>query len=147
VPFPDNGRSADRLVPAWQHLEIGDRVLDGAPDKHCALALRRYGRWPEIDDSADSRVLIGTQPSRPSLPRHQSQPLVRSSATTSSRSPVAEPRREADENARPRHPAIVAHAQRLVIGQKPVPFIWRRSRAHGPTLTRARDACFGRQAR
>jgi hypothetical protein len=29
------------------------------------LVLRRYGRWSEIGDSAASRVLIGTQPSRP----------------------------------------------------------------------------------
>jgi len=37
--FPDNGPSADRLVPAWQHLKIGDRILDGPPDKHCAFVV------------------------------------------------------------------------------------------------------------
>ena len=34
--FPNNGPSADCLVPEWQHLEVGDRVLDGAPDKKTA---------------------------------------------------------------------------------------------------------------
>jgi len=37
--FPDNGPSAERLVPALQNLAIGDRVLDGAPDKHCAFVV------------------------------------------------------------------------------------------------------------
>ncbi len=34
-----------------------------------AMALCRYGRWSEIDDSAASRVFMGTQPSRPSRAR------------------------------------------------------------------------------
>jgi hypothetical protein len=37
--FPDNGPSADRLHPEWQDLKIGDRVLDGAPDKHTAFTV------------------------------------------------------------------------------------------------------------
>lgn len=37
--FPDNGPSADRLHPEWQDLKIGDRVLDGAPDKHTAFVV------------------------------------------------------------------------------------------------------------
>ncbi len=37
--FPDNGPSAERLVPEWQHLKVGDRVLDGAPDKNCAFVV------------------------------------------------------------------------------------------------------------
>ncbi len=35
--FHDNGPSADRLHPEWQDLAVGDRVLDGAPDKNCAF--------------------------------------------------------------------------------------------------------------
>jgi hypothetical protein len=38
--FPDNGPSADHLVAEWQHLAVGDRVLDGAPDKHTAFVVR-----------------------------------------------------------------------------------------------------------
>ena len=37
--FPDNGPSAERLVPEWQHLKVGDRVLDGPPDKNCAFVV------------------------------------------------------------------------------------------------------------
>lgn len=37
--FPDNGPSADRLVPEWQDLKVGDRVLDGAPKTHCAFVV------------------------------------------------------------------------------------------------------------
>jgi hypothetical protein len=37
--FPDNGPSAERLVPEWQDLKAGDRVLDGAPDKHTAFVV------------------------------------------------------------------------------------------------------------
>ncbi|MGY1735756.1 hypothetical protein [Geodermatophilus sp. SYSU D00684] len=37
--FPRNGPSADRLVPAWQHLAVGDRVLDGPPEAHCAFTV------------------------------------------------------------------------------------------------------------
>jgi hypothetical protein len=35
--FPDNGPSAERLVPEWQDLTVGDPVPDGAPDKHTAF--------------------------------------------------------------------------------------------------------------
>jgi hypothetical protein len=37
--FPDNGPSADRLHPEWQDLKIGDRILDGAPEKHTAFTV------------------------------------------------------------------------------------------------------------
>ncbi len=37
--FPENGPSAERLVPDWQDLKVGDRVLDGAPDKHTAFVV------------------------------------------------------------------------------------------------------------
>jgi hypothetical protein len=33
--FPANGPSADQIVPALQHLQVGDRVLDGPPDADC----------------------------------------------------------------------------------------------------------------
>ncbi|MGY1669197.1 hypothetical protein [Geodermatophilus sp. SYSU D00710] len=39
--FPDNGPSADHLAAEWQDLEVGDRVLDGAPEKHTAFVVRR----------------------------------------------------------------------------------------------------------
>ncbi len=38
--FPANGPSADRLVPEWQRLEPGDRVLDGPPSASCAFVVR-----------------------------------------------------------------------------------------------------------
>jgi hypothetical protein len=38
--FPDNGPSADRLVPEWQDLKVGDRILDGPPEAHCAFVVR-----------------------------------------------------------------------------------------------------------
>jgi hypothetical protein len=37
--FPENGPSAERLVPALQDLKIGDRVLDGPPDMQCAFVV------------------------------------------------------------------------------------------------------------
>ena len=37
--FPGNGPSADHLIREWQDLRVGDRVLDGAPDKHCAFVV------------------------------------------------------------------------------------------------------------
>ena len=37
--FPGNGPCAERLVPEWQMLRVGDRILDGAPDKHCAFVV------------------------------------------------------------------------------------------------------------
>jgi hypothetical protein len=33
--FPGNRPSAERLVPEWQELQVGDRILDGAPEKNC----------------------------------------------------------------------------------------------------------------
>ena len=37
--FPANGPSADVLVPELQHLMVGDRVLDGPPEAHCAFVV------------------------------------------------------------------------------------------------------------
>lgn len=37
--FPDNGPCAEHLVAEWQDLNVGDRVLDGAPDKHTAFVV------------------------------------------------------------------------------------------------------------
>lgn len=37
--FPDNGPSADYVHPEWQALEVGDRVLDGAPEKNTAFTV------------------------------------------------------------------------------------------------------------
>lgn len=37
--FPDNGPCAERPVPEWQDLKVGDRVLDGAPEKHTAFVV------------------------------------------------------------------------------------------------------------
>jgi hypothetical protein len=39
--FPANPPSADVLVPALQHLAVGDRVLDGPPEAHCAFVVRQ----------------------------------------------------------------------------------------------------------
>jgi hypothetical protein len=33
--FPANGPSAETLVPEWQQLAVGDRILDGPPEAHC----------------------------------------------------------------------------------------------------------------
>jgi hypothetical protein len=33
--FPDNEAAADRIHPEWQHLAVGDRVLDGDPSTEC----------------------------------------------------------------------------------------------------------------
>ena len=38
--FPRNGPSAARLVPEWQDLTVGDRILDGAPEMNCAFVVR-----------------------------------------------------------------------------------------------------------
>jgi hypothetical protein len=35
--FPHNGPSAEAIVPELQHLELGDRVLDGPPELHCSF--------------------------------------------------------------------------------------------------------------
>jgi hypothetical protein len=37
--FPDNGPSADHIHSEWQDLKIGDRVLDGAPEKHTGFTV------------------------------------------------------------------------------------------------------------
>jgi hypothetical protein len=37
--FPDNGPSADYIHLEWQDLKVGDRVLDGAPEKHTAFTV------------------------------------------------------------------------------------------------------------
>lgn len=37
--FPGNGPSADHVHPEWQDLKVGDRILDGAPDKHTAFTV------------------------------------------------------------------------------------------------------------
>lgn len=37
--FPENGPSADHIHPEWQDLRIGDRVLDGAPEKRTAFTV------------------------------------------------------------------------------------------------------------
>jgi hypothetical protein len=43
--FPANAPSANRIVEELQHLEIGDRILDGPPEAHCSfvvVALREH---------------------------------------------------------------------------------------------------------
>jgi hypothetical protein len=57
--FPDNGPSAERLVPEWQDLTVGDRVPDGAPDKHTAFL---------VAELEPNRHLV--LHSREHLPRH-----------------------------------------------------------------------------
>jgi hypothetical protein len=37
--FPANGPSAGVLVPEWQGLAAGDRILDGPPEAHCAFVV------------------------------------------------------------------------------------------------------------
>jgi hypothetical protein len=37
--FPNNGPSADRIVPEWQLLKVGDRILDGPPEANCAFVV------------------------------------------------------------------------------------------------------------
>jgi hypothetical protein len=37
--FPANGPSADRIIPELQHLSVGDRILDGPPEAHCAFVV------------------------------------------------------------------------------------------------------------
>ena len=37
--FPNNGPSADTLVPELQRLAVGDRVLDGPPEADCAFVV------------------------------------------------------------------------------------------------------------
>lgn len=37
--FPDNGPSADRILPEHQGLRVGDRVPDGAPEAECGFVV------------------------------------------------------------------------------------------------------------
>jgi hypothetical protein len=37
--FPGNGPSADRIVPEWQHLAVGDRIFDGPPEANTAFVV------------------------------------------------------------------------------------------------------------
>lgn len=39
--FPGNRASAERIVPEWQHLEVGDFVPDGAPSTECGFVVQR----------------------------------------------------------------------------------------------------------
>jgi hypothetical protein len=39
--FPNNGPSAERLVPELQKLEVGDRVLDGPPELQCSFIVEQ----------------------------------------------------------------------------------------------------------
>jgi hypothetical protein len=41
VLFPANWPSATTIVPALQHLDVGDRVLDGPPESGCAFVVAR----------------------------------------------------------------------------------------------------------
>src|SRR4051812_8293282 len=47
--FPRNGPSAESLVPEWQQLAVGDRILDGPPEAHCAFV---------VDDLDPTRYLV-----------------------------------------------------------------------------------------
>jgi hypothetical protein len=37
--FPANGPSADHVIPELQVLRVGDRILDGPPEAHCAFVV------------------------------------------------------------------------------------------------------------
>jgi hypothetical protein len=37
--FPENGPSADRILPEWQSLSVGDQVPDGPPSAQCAFTV------------------------------------------------------------------------------------------------------------
>jgi hypothetical protein len=39
--FPANDPSAERLLPEWQQLAVGDRVPDGAPETECEFVVAR----------------------------------------------------------------------------------------------------------
>jgi hypothetical protein len=47
--FAANGPSAEALVPEWQPLAAGDRILDGPPEAHCAFV---------VDDLDPPRYLV-----------------------------------------------------------------------------------------
>ena len=42
--FPDNGPSAERIVPELQDLHVGDRILDGPPEANCAFEVAELCR-------------------------------------------------------------------------------------------------------
>lgn len=42
--FHDNWPSAERLLPEWQHLKVGDQVPDGSPETGCAFVVRELAR-------------------------------------------------------------------------------------------------------
>jgi hypothetical protein len=52
--FPANGPSADTLRPELQQLAVGDRILDGPPEAHCAFVVERL-------DPAQHLVLHSTE--------------------------------------------------------------------------------------
>jgi len=37
ILFPNNAPSAERIIPELQHLDVGDRILDGPPEAKCAF--------------------------------------------------------------------------------------------------------------
>jgi hypothetical protein len=37
--FPQNGPSADVIIPELQHLQLGDRILDGPPELNCGFVV------------------------------------------------------------------------------------------------------------
>jgi len=37
--FPHNGPSADTIVPEFQNLNVGDKVLDGPPETNCSFTV------------------------------------------------------------------------------------------------------------
>ena len=39
--FPNNGPSADAIVPELQQLKVGDRILDGPPEANCAFLVEQ----------------------------------------------------------------------------------------------------------
>lgn len=39
--FPANGPSADRILPEYQHLDVGDHVPDGPPETNCSFTVRQ----------------------------------------------------------------------------------------------------------
>jgi hypothetical protein len=42
--FPDNGPSADAIVPEWRQLNVGDFVPDGRPETQCGFVVERIDR-------------------------------------------------------------------------------------------------------
>src|SRR3954466_10091437 len=46
--FPGNGPSADTLVPEWQQLAVGDRILDGPPEARTAFVVEQLEPGPHL---------------------------------------------------------------------------------------------------